>query len=94
MKNETILESILVLDGHNGIYIPKIFIETYNSNIIKLNVNDDDIKSLNNGPDDEFYWEAWENVLNNAIAIIGGEKYFLYADDDLFLIHEDYDFDM
>jgi hypothetical protein len=52
----------------------------------------DNSDELNN-PENAFYWETWEDVLNNAYKIDPdtGVKYTLYQKDDLWAIPEGYD---
>lgn len=86
MKTE---KQILLFDGHRGVYIPQNFAEECTTNW--HNVSDDDRKTLLNGPDDEWYWEAWNTVLDNAYyQEPNGPKYNLYQDDDCWAILEGY----
>ena len=71
---------ILVSD-HHGIYIPQVFAEKFNwsgSNI-------DDLETIEKGPEAEWYWEAWENVINDSFHNDkDGNSWRLYQDGDLF----------
>lgn len=79
--------SSLLIDGNRGIYIPKLFVENYVAKYV-TNRNDllGDLAELGN-PENEEYWEAWENVLDNAKLIDDdGRECSLYQDGDLWAI--------
>jgi len=82
MKNEP----ILLIDGSAGIYTPQYFIEEYASDWNLENVSKDSIESIKNGPDDEWYCDAWIELENNATH---NDGYILYQDDDLWAVHID-----
>jgi hypothetical protein len=80
-------ESILLIDGHHGIYIPHLFWTNYKHQLEgftdeEMAILDKDLRS----PDEEHYWEAWEEVLDNGTVVIDKKKYTLYQNDDLWLI--------
>jgi hypothetical protein len=52
----------LLLDDHRGVYIPRDFIDSFDD---WEGINDEDRETLSS-PDNEWYWEAWDNVLSNA----------------------------
>lgn len=62
-----------LLDGHRGIYIPRDFAADF---VFKAEGQEgwegckaDDLEILRKGPDEEFYWEAWDNVLQSAFFL-------------------------
>ena len=73
----------LLLDETRGIYIPQAFAQLYGELL-----NDDDKKILLDGPDNDDYWEVWEDVLNEEYKI-DGENGTLYQDGDLWFIPEE-----
>jgi hypothetical protein len=81
---------ILWLSDNRGRYIPRDFALSFKNRAKSIiGVSDDDWKTLKAGPDDEWYWEAWENVLNNAVVTDeNGVKYTVYQDGDCWLIPE------
>lgn len=84
-------DSILFADESRGIYIPQHFVESFDvfQNDL-LNVDRDDLNTIANGPDDEYYWEAWQQILDNAIVRDhNGKEYTMYQDGDLWLIPVD-----
>ena len=67
-KSEIIAESCLelLITDASGIYIPKEFIESrldWQLEQIKAQTSEGTIEILKD-PEDEWYWEAWEEVLN------------------------------
>jgi hypothetical protein len=81
---------VLAVDSHNGIYSPKFFIEWYRGFIVNNDngVMDSDIKDVLDGPDNEFYWEAWEDIMNNAVLEINGVRYTIMQNEDVWFIPE------
>ena len=89
MNNEGLIECIV--NSGFGIYIPNVFIErcydTWNG------ITEDDKRDLSN-PENENYWEAWDDVLRNAYwRDENGFKWTLWENDDLFMIREDFEFE-
>lgn len=83
---------IYVLNSANGVFIPQQTWNMYKDNPHWdwSELSTDDQRSLENGPEDEFYWEAWENAL--ALVRVkddSGRIYYLLHDQDLFLIKPD-----
>lgn len=85
-------DMILLFDGASGIYIPQRFAQEIDRSRV-TNVSDEDYAILEN-PDHEYYWDAWEAVLNNAI-IKGktGKEYTLIQDGDCWAIEKGAQFD-
>ena len=79
-------EPILLLSGHHGIYIPKLFVETYLNHISEV---DEDTLNDCRFPDSEDYEEAWQEVLDCGILTdVYGKRYILYQNQDLWAIPE------
>ena len=83
-------DAILLLDSNRGIYIPRDFANEIKRECVD-GVSDDDWRVLEAGPDHEWYWEAWNDVENNAIVTdpSNGIRYRIYQDGDCFLVPED-----
>jgi hypothetical protein len=59
--------SIELISGAAGRYQPQEFITGYDpSKGWHIPISDEDMESLKAGPDDEWYWDAWNNLLNVA----------------------------
>lgn len=72
----------LLINGHHGVYIPKLF-----ANMFPEHLFFEEREILKSGPDDELYWQIWEDVLDREFIhpILG--KGYLYEDDgDLWFI--------
>lgn len=80
------MESIdFLCDSHHGIYIPNIMIDRLVDAGWKLEISTEDVETLKEGPEDAWYWEAWDNLLNNATYTDeAGNVWNLYQDGDLF----------
>ena len=75
----------LLLSDNRGIYIPRDFVTEFDINRFQ-GIDDDDIDTCKN-PEDEWYWEAWDSILNNASYTDDeGNEYTLHQDGDLWLI--------
>lgn len=81
--------SELFYDGNRGIYIPKNFAEDIDRECVE-GVTDEQYEILESGPEHEWYWEAWHEVLDSAVLTKRStrERYTLYQDDDLWIVPE------
>lgn len=81
--------AVLIADSHHGIYIPKLVVS---SNLNYPNwdfseVDKEDINDVLSGPENENYWDAWNNIESNVkIFDDEGIEYFLVSNDDLWAI--------
>ncbi len=74
----------IILSDRNGIYIPKIFSEECRN---WSGISIEDLDLLEKGPEEEYYWETWDTVLNDAFHVDKeGNHWRLYQDGDLFAI--------
>ena len=76
----------IILSDARGVYIPRDFVEGFD--LAKWGLpkhpDDCDIEICANGPDEEGYWEAWENILSQAKYEKDGNVWRLHQDGDLF----------
>lgn len=87
-----------LLSDARGIYIPRDFVQNF-----AIECKEEDREEAKNGkvwhgitaenvvdcqdPYNEWYWEAWESILNNAYWIdTNGFRWCLYQDGDLWAI--------
>lgn len=82
--------AILLIDSHHGQFIPQIYRETCLKSLLNYKDLINDLQTLKD-PEDEFYWEAWNNILSSAkhMTRYNGKEYFLYQDGDLWAIPVD-----
>jgi len=68
-----------VVDGHKGIYCGQTFTERFP----KANIDDECWETVAKGPDEENYWECWDEITSNW----NHESYFIYCGDsgDIFV---------
>lgn len=83
-ENKTLPAVVLLVDSCHGVYVPQRFAMNYD--MAQWDVKNDVKEVLNAGPDHGEYWEAWEDVLNNASYTKDGNKWALYQDGDLFAL--------
>lgn len=75
---------MLLLDSARGVYIPRYFNDCFSMKSWNIEDNDSDLAILREGPENEWYWEAWDSILTRAVYIDGnGHRWYLYQDGDL-----------
>lgn len=81
-------ETMLWLSDARGVHIPRDFATSFADRSKNVSgVSGDDWLILEAGPDNEYYWEAWTDVCDNAIVTDDiGNKYNVYQDGDCWLI--------
>lgn len=83
---KTVPSMNLLIDSHHGVYIPQLFAQHCAHEWI--GISPDNLGIMIHGPDHEYYFEAWDMVLNNA-RHKSLPWLTLYQDGDLWAI--DYD---
>ena len=81
--------AICYADSARGIYIPQYFAESVNRyTISNWSSWINDLDALCEGPDNEFYWDIWDDILNRLTLTDSGSgiEYCLYQDGDLWLV--------
>ena len=83
------VHSRLLVTDRNGVYIPQVFCNNYDLSKWK-NIDEKDVQCCLFGPDEnEWYWEAWDNILSSAKHIDDdGFEWRLNQDGDLFAEYE------
>jgi len=79
-----------ILNDHHGIYIPQKFATDFEG---WYGCEESDLEILRAGPDHEYYWDAWDDVMESARFSNEDGIWYLYADGDLFAINLDADID-
>jgi hypothetical protein len=67
-----------------GQYIPQNFIRDVDREL--WHVSPENAAILDTGPDAEYYWETWDDVLGSAYYMDGSNKYTLHQDGDLWAL--------
>jgi hypothetical protein len=84
------LQSVnLILSDARGVYIPRDFAEGFATPIRGewLNLDPRTVATCAAGPDVEWYWDAWQEILDRAqYRDTDGKLYSLHQDGDLWLI--------
>ncbi len=85
MPTLPVQDPILIISDAHGIYIPLVWAQRYGSAAVeKANVKQEDVDILLQGPDHEWYWEAWDSVLNDFDHTDEyGNQWFLYQEGDV-----------
>ena len=77
----------ILLADSRGIYIPKDFVEDFDMTQWGLDVGDPDVVCVAYGPhDNEWYWDAWNAILDKACMTVDGRKFYLHQDGDLWAV--------
>ena len=81
-------EPMLWLDDHRGQYIPRDFATSFaNRDRAVEGVEPENWAILEDGPDHEFYWDAWQEVCDHAVVTDdNGVKYTVHQDGACWLI--------
>lgn len=79
----------LLIDEAAGIYIPRNFYENFDISTWRL--SEKDFRDLSH-PDNEHYWDAWDDVMCQAKYLDDdGHTWTLYQDGSLFAVRDDHD---
>jgi hypothetical protein len=71
-NSNTITKPLLFINSAHGQYIPQIFSEMIADNLRKQ-IDEETLKDLSS-PENEYYYEAWENVLFKTFKTSSGQK--------------------
>ena len=76
----------ILLDSSRGTYIPRDFAKEIGGDRFE-GIDREDWLTIKRGPDDEWYWDAWNNILEHAtFTDPDGRVWTLHHDGDLFLV--------
>ena len=90
MKREA--KMILILSDARGRYIPRDFANEIRRDHV-TGVSDADWAILEDGPDNEAYWDAWSDVCDSAVVTDDdGTVYTVYQDGDCWLVEQGAEF--
>jgi hypothetical protein len=88
-------EPMLWLSDSRGIYIPRDFARSFANRAANVTgVDDETWAILESGPDNELYWEAWDDVVNECrVKNDKGIVYTVHQDGDCWLIPDGMEWD-
>lgn len=93
-------EPILLVSSSYGIYTGQMLAEKINYSYddiflqMKHQISANDLKDLLDGPENENYLEAFNDVENYIEVIIDGKQWVIITNEDLWLCPIGYDFDI
>jgi len=77
----------LLLSDSRGVFIPRDFCACF---VGWTNIDPKDAETCVAGPDQEWYWEAWDKILCDAFyEDQNGKRWTLHQDGDLFVVCEE-----
>lgn len=74
----------ILLDSSRGVYIPRDAVPILLANGVEI--TEEQQQTLSD-PDNEFYWEAWNEIADNKTIKGDGGEWHLHLDGDLFLVN-------
>lgn len=77
----------ILADASHGQNLPQYVIQSLVDAGWK-GITDLNKRELLSGPDEEFYWDSWNEVLDNATFEMNGGLWRLHQDGDLFALNE------
>lgn len=86
-----ITEPYLLVDSCRGIYCGQALVNNWEENFKNKEELKEDIAICKAGPDHDEYLDAWANVIDNAIIVIGRQEMTLEENDgDIWAIPDGY----
>ena len=80
----------LLLSDSHGVHIPKLYCESISKLEAKeLGLDWWAVETCQHGPDEEFYWEAWQSILDSASWEENGSEWRLLQNGDLWAVKAD-----
>ena len=82
---------MMILDDNRGINIPMDFVNEFctqdniENGVIKA-IDQEQIQILKDGPENENYWDVWDEILQSCKIEFGNDVYTLHQDGCLFMI--------
>ena len=82
----------LLLSDSRGIYIPRDFLD-FDLDKWHIKLSDEDLTILQD-PYNDYYWDVWENILQNAYFVDEkGDRWALWQDGDLWAVMDGFYYD-
>lgn len=68
MTHNTALDIQVLANDHHGIYCPQVALEGIPSEQMR-GISADNLATILEGPDAEYYWDAWDEILANGAQV-------------------------
>ena len=93
-KPSPMIEPALVLTDSHGVYIPQLWCADLDRDQAEaIGVSWEDVQACQYGPDHEWYWEAWQTIIDCAsMTDQHGTTWTLYQDGDLWEVPKGFSF--
>ncbi len=82
MTTKSLTAVSLLIDSCHGVYVPQRFINNFDLSLWQ-GISEENKNILSEGPDHEWYWEEWDEVLQRATFTQDGHTWRLVQDGDL-----------
>ena len=80
----------LLLSDSNGVYIPQLYCQSLSEEEAEESgISWQDVLTCQSGPDEELYWEAWQQICDSAEWKEDGEMWRLLQNGDLWQVRAD-----
>jgi hypothetical protein len=85
-------KQVLLVNGAHGVYVPKVFAES-EVLVHEWNLPQEAVDILRAGPDHQYYWVVWVEVLDGAMLHGDSHTWTLYQspEGDLFAVRDDWE---
>lgn len=72
-----VIDSIVLVDGCHGIYVPKGFYNRYNDSEYLHNVDAEKMEYIGNtnNMENDDYFDTWASIMDSAYFLVDGKKY-------------------
>jgi len=89
-------EPVLVLLDAHGVYIPQLWCSDIDqAQAEAIGANWQDVQTCQAGPDTDWYWEAWDSILDSVqVTDENGVRWTLFQNGDLWEVPDGASFDL
>ena len=94
--NRTITpQPCLVLNDAHGVYIPQLWCsDVTEEQCSTLHIQWSDVRCCQSGPDEEWYWESWQSILDTChMTDDSGTTWRLHQDGDLWEVPDGFEWE-
>jgi hypothetical protein len=93
-KQTTPEPALVLLDSH-GVHIPQLWCsDIAESDCEALHIQWSDVQTCQSGPEEGWYWEAWQTILDDCYMVDErGTRWTLHQDGDLWEVPDGFSFE-